>query len=397
MFARRTSVLTFLLGAAGLFALPVQLDAQCTGPSFDAGLHVEGGGSGSAGEIASGDVNGDGRTDLVVPGQGANTISIILGNASGAPTVVLVTSVIRPIAAGVGDFNKDGKADLAVSRVTNPSFGDVALAVLLGDGAGGFGPPTDFPAQLSKPLVVADFNNDTNPDVFLGSGSPSSQVLLGNGSGGFSAPINVLVPGSVDVVAADFNNDNKVDLAMVYDSSAFVSVALGDGTGHFGSAASFPVSSARSIAAADLNNDGKLDLVTAGQSDGVSVLLGNGIGNFGTATPITTGFPTTAVALGDFNGDGKPDIATTGQTLFTILIGDGNGGAGPTTNYTTSPSLTNIVTGDLNGDGKVDVALTHCSSCIEAASVFLATAPASCVLRWSWLRDPVPSRLQTEI
>ena len=323
---RRTTSLPVILGAVSLFAAPVQLDAQCIAPSFDAGINVTAGGPGPAGEIASGDFNGDGRTDLVVPRFITNTISVIFGQATGSPTVVLVTSVIRPVAAGVGDFNNDGKPDLVVSHESNPPFFNVSIAVLLGDGAGGFGPPTGFPASLSRPLLVADFNNDNNADVFVGH-SGVSQVLLGNGSGGLGAPMNVLVPFHSAAIAADLNNDGNVDLATVLDSDSGVSVALGDGTGHFTfPPTSFPGNPARSVAATDLNNDGKLDLVTAGQVDGVSVFLGNGMGGFGAATVITTGFPTVSVTVGDFNEDSKSDIATAGDNLVAILLGDGTFG-----------------------------------------------------------------------
>lgn len=372
MLAGRTKLIVmFLVGASCLFK-PTQVNAQCTAPNFDAAINVQAAGPGPRGEFTSGDINGDGITDLVVPRFIANTISVILGNPSGAPTVVLVTSVVRPWTAGVADFNNDGKADLVVTHEPSPPQPTLALAVLLGDGAGAFGAPVDIPASLSQPLTVSDFNNDGNADVFLGNSSTNvSQLYLGNGGGGFSAPLNVVMNNNSDVVAADFNNDGKMDLATAYDGTAQVSVVLGDGTGHFGSAVPFPVSSARSIAAADFNSDGKLDLITAGQNDGVSVLLGNGMGSFGAATAFTTGFPTSAVAVGDFDGDGKADIATAGNSLVGLIIGDGSGGVAQAGNYATSQPAVNIVTGDLDGDTKLDVAVANCSGCADAASIFL--------------------------
>jgi hypothetical protein len=306
-------------------------------------------------QIASGDFNGDGRTDFVVTNAQTNTIYVLLGNASGVPAVVGVNSVIGPRRVGVADFNHDGKPDLAVSHVA--ASGAVSVAVLLGDGAGGFGPPTDFPATDTQPLIIADFNNDGNPDIFLGNNSSnSSEVLLGNGSGGFGAPVSAVVASNVAATAGDFNNDGKTDLIVVNGS---ITVEVGDGTGHFGLLNNFFGNAATSVSAADFNGDGKLDIVTGGQADGISVLLGNGAGSFGAAKSISTGFLTTAVATGDFNGDGKADIVAVGHSTVVIFIGDGNGGFGPATSYTLNQSPVGVTVGDFDGDGKPDVATAN--------------------------------------
>ncbi|HEX6186614.1 MAG TPA: FG-GAP-like repeat-containing protein [Pyrinomonadaceae bacterium] len=321
---------------------------------------------GTAGEIASGDFNDDGRTDVVFPHAGA--VSVLLGKANGAPSVVQITSVSQPAAVGVGHFNNDRKLDLAVSHGFNPSF----VAVLLGDGAGNFGAPVDYAANLSKPVVVADFNNDGHADVFLGNSSTNnSQVLLGDGAGALASPFFVLIPNNSRALSADFNNDGKKDLATVYDGSGFVSVALGDGTGHFGSAMSFPIGTPLfgNLAAGDLNGDGKTDLVTAGQGDGVSVLLGNGMGSFSPASSVSTGFGTAAVSLGDFNADSKMDIATGGGTTLTILLGNGSGSFVATRNYAVADSISNMLVVDGNGDSKSDVVTVNCSGCFGSATL----------------------------
>ncbi len=93
----------YLLLATSL-AFAVSVVGQCVTPSFEAGISVAAGGSGPRGDFASGDFNDDGRTDLVVPRFITNTISVLLGNATGGPTVVLVTSVQGPMAVEVGDF-----------------------------------------------------------------------------------------------------------------------------------------------------------------------------------------------------------------------------------------------------------------------------------------------------
>ncbi len=352
--------------------------AQCVAPAFDAAVVIAAGGPGPAGEIASGDLNGDGRTDLLVPRYITNTISLIFGSPTGTPTVVLLTSVQRPLAVGVADFNHDSKLDLAVSHETSST--SVSVAILLGDGIGGFGAPTEFAASLSRPLVTADFNNDSHPDVFLGNSSTNnSQMLLGNGSGGLAAPFLVGIPNNSKAVAADFNGDGKLDLASEYDGTESISVVLGDGTGHFAAPTFFPINRTLfgNIATGDFNSDSKLDLVVSGQSNGISVLLGNGTGGFGQATSFSTGFSTIGLAVGDFNADGKPDVTTSGSFLVGVLIGDGFGGFASSTGYPLSETPVNIVTGDFNGDNKTDVGTVNCNSCANASTILFGDGSGS--------------------
>jgi hypothetical protein len=374
----RVTFRTFLF-VTTILACAVSAVPQCTAPSFDAGIVVTAGGPGPTGEIASADLNGDGITDILVPRYGTNTVSLIFGSATGTPTVVLLTSVQRPNAVAVADFNHDGKPDLAVSHETSPSTGTF-VAVILGDGAGGFGAPTDYPTSLSQPLVTADFNNDGNVDVFIGNSSTNnSQILLGTGSGGLAAPFTVNTSNNTHAVAVDLNNDGKLDLASELDGGSSLAVVLGDGTGHFGGTSFFPISRTLfgNIAAGDFNNDGKPDLVTSGQSDGISLLLGDGAGGFAPTTNVSTGFSTKGVAVGDFNGDGKLDLTTTGSNFIALLIGNGNGGFVSTTSYITNQSPTNLVTGDFNGDTRLDVSAVNCNSCTSAATIMFGDGHGS--------------------
>jgi len=199
--------------------------------------------------------------------------------------------------------------------------------------------------------MAADFNNDGNPDIFLGNSSTNvSALLLGNGAGGVASNVSVVVPNNQEALAGDFNNDGKNDLLLLNGS---VSLALGDGTGHFGSATTAFVN-VRAARAVDVNADGKLDVVGAGVN-GLSVLLGDGAGGFPTVRNFATGFSAFAVAVGDFDGDGKPDAAAAGSKTVGLLSGDGSGGFGPSTNYTLTQSPISIEAGDVNGDGKLDV------------------------------------------
>ena len=331
---------------------------QCAVPAFRSAVNVDAGSRPP--DIVSGDLNADGRTDLVVPNPGTNEVHVLLGTSSGVPTTTKLTSVNNPTNAGIGDFNRDGKLDLAI---THGEFSTAGISVLIGNGSGGFGTPTNFPTITWKYLVVADFNNDGNADVFIGQES-SAQVLLGNGTGGLGGGSTVNFFNSIGAVPGDFNKDNKLDVALVSDGADFVSLILGDGLGNFSFPKTFPVSNgARSLATADFNNDTNLDLVTAGHVDGFSILLGDGAGNFGTATTVNLGFPSATLMAADFNGDGKPDVAVSGdQSKLALLVGNGNGGFNAPTLYRINTSALDIIAGDFDGDGKADVAITNTSA-----------------------------------
>ena len=294
---------------------------QCAVPTFRSAINVHAGPTPP--DIASGDLNADGRTDLVVPNPGTNEAYVFLGTSSGVPTTTKLTSVNNPTNAGIGDFNRDGKLDLAI---THGEFSTAGISILIGNGSGGFGAPTNFPTNTWKYLVVADFNNDGNADVFIGNDN-AAQVLLGNGSGGLGGGSTVNLFSSIGAVPGDFNKDNKLNVALVSDGLDFVSLIVGDGLGNFSAPKTFPVShGARSLATGDFNNDTKLDLVTAGHVDGFSILLGDGAGNFGAATSVNLGFPSATVTTADFSGDGKPDVAVSGdQSKLALIVGNGNG------------------------------------------------------------------------
>jgi hypothetical protein len=210
----------------------------------------------------------------------------------------------------VGDFNGDGKLDLAVANASSNN-----VSVLLGNGTGGFGAATNYAVGAPPHSVaVGDFNGDGTLDLAVGNnGSNNVSVLLGNGTGGFGTATNYAAGSSPHSVAVgDFNGDGKPDLAVANQNSNNVSVLLGNGNGTFGPAINYAVvTTPESVAVGDFNGDGKPDLAVANGGSGVSVsvLLGNGDGTFGAATDYAVGTRPVSVAVGDFNGDGGPDLA----------------------------------------------------------------------------------------
>ncbi len=187
----------------------------------------------------------------------------------------------------VGDFNGDGRLDLAIADANSNN-----VSVLLGNGLGGFGAPTNFAAGNGpRSVAVGDFNGDGRLDLAVANGfSDNVSILLGNGMGGFGAPTNFAAgDGPYSVTTGDFNGDGRLDLAVANVTSDNVSVLLGNGMGGFGAPTNFAAGDGPvSVTTGDFNGDGRLDLAVANQnSDNVSVLLNNCTSNSPpTITPV---------------------------------------------------------------------------------------------------------------
>jgi len=279
-----------------------------------------------------------------------------------------------PVAAAVGDFNGDGKPDLAV---VNSGSGDVSI--LLGNGDGTFQPAVKYPAGASPSFIaVGDLNGDGKLDLAVANGSANTvSVLLGNGDGTFQPPVQYSVGSSADFVAvADFNGDKKLDLlASSGGSQLTLSILLSNGDATFQPTVitSVPAGAGWGVSAlagvADFNGDGQLDVaLVEGSGDiehiggGVIILLGKGDGTFQPAAtfPIADLLGPSNVATGDFNRDGKADLAVSALTGIFIMLGNGDG----TFSLAPNPQKTHggygfadssLAVADMNGDGKLDL------------------------------------------
>ena len=213
-------------------------------------------------------------------------------------------------------------------------------------------------------MTVADVNDDGNPDLLAAAGT-SVALLLGDGAGGFSAGGTYATGFGTDAVTvADVNGDGQLDLAAAYSGDGAsiaggVSVLLGNNSGGFGAATSYAAGADPSAqTAADVNGDGTPDLIVANALGGdVSVLLGNGFGGFRTAVNYAAGVAPLAVVAADLNGDGKLDLAVAdGFHQVDVLLGDGAGRFGPaTTELAGSAQLVSVSATDMNGDGRPDL------------------------------------------
>ncbi|MGE0886034.1 MAG: FG-GAP-like repeat-containing protein [Blastocatellales bacterium] len=314
--------------------------------------------------LTIGDFNGDGKTDLAVANLNSLDVSVRLGNGLGGFGAVTNFAVEgRPSGIITADFNRDGKLDLAMA---NNSVSSVNVLILLGDGLGGFGIPTGYGVVLPAfGLAAADFNNDEKLDLAVYSSALVS-IMLGDGAGGFSAPANLTVNSvTQDMTIGDFNRDGNADIAVVNNQTTNnVVLFLGDGTGGFSAPTIFNAGdSPRAIIAQDLNGDGKLDLAVGNQgSSNVSVFLGDGSGGFGAATNFAFGPAYGNIIAGDFNADGKADLAcpvANAEGRVSIVLGDGAGGFGSPIYFPTDTSPFALTAGFFNGDGRLDLATAN--------------------------------------
>jgi len=323
--------------------------------------------------VVVGDFNGDGVPDLAVANAGdpqldeqSGSVSLLLGVGDGTfrPGVSL-SAGLSPSSLAMGDFNGDGKLDLAVTDCLSGS-----VWVLLGNGDGSFQEGKSFASDSAangspEGIAVGDFNGDGKSDL----PSPLNRwdtfsLLLGNGDGTFGAAASFAAGGAPEAVAVgDFNGDGIADVAGINSASGTVSLLLGSGNGGFQAAGSFHANSSLfSMVVADFNNDGRLDLVTPG-----SILLGNGDGSFQLPRAIVAGSDPFSAAAGDFNGDGKLDLAIVdnGSSSIFVLFGNGDGTFQPAVTLGTGVPARSVAVGDFNGDSKLDLAVANvgCLNC----------------------------------
>jgi len=315
---------------------------------------------------AVGDFNGDGKLDLAVGNFGSGTISIFLGDGTGHFTSSSLKVGANAAYVVTGDFNGDGKLDLAVG-------GDQAgntISILLGDGTGHFHLVSST-SGISDFVAVGDFNGDGKLDLAV-LGSNAVSILLGDGTGN----LNLASSAGVDfdpwgMAVGDFNGDGKLDLAVCNygpnGSGSTVSILVGDGTGNFTRSSSpFVGYGPVLLAPGDFNGDSKLDFAVANygtnrNGGAVSVLLGDGTGNFTLASSPATGSDPMSVAVGDFNGDGKPDLVTPNQwsNNLSVFLGDGTGSFTLASSPASGSGPWFVAVGDFNGDGTLDLAAAN--------------------------------------
>jgi trimeric autotransporter adhesin len=370
-------------GAAPSFAAPIAFDAA-TNPA----------------SVALGDFNGDGELDLAVANLNSNNASVLLNTTVlGAATIVpdfpqAATPTVGvgsvPVSVAVGDINGDGKPDLVVANFLYNGRVSVLLNTTTpGAATPSFAPEMDFATgRYPRSVAVADLNGDGRPDLVVATGGSNTvSVLLNMTTPGATTPSFAT---SVDfatganpfsLMVADLNGDGKPDLVVANRESDNVSVLLntttpGATTPSFATQVTFAVGNdPESVAVSDLNGDGKPDLVVANYnyhgSGSISVLLntttpGAATPSFAAQVSFAVGNNPESVAIGDFNGDGRPDlvVANHGSNTVSVLLNTTPPGAvvpafAAQVDFATGVRPIAVAVADLNGDGKPDLAFVN--------------------------------------
>jgi hypothetical protein len=325
--------------------------------------------------LLAADFNNDNILDLVGPGP--EGVDLRIGNGDGTFRFGSIAgrNYRSPLGLVYGDFNGDGNLDIAyVSGDSNNITNGKQVIVMLGDGTGKFTLGSAFTSWRGFSLLaVGDFNGDGKLDIAASQGTTLG-IYLGNGDGTFTSFKTYPFPGAGNgqdaggdaIIAADFNGDGKLDLLTLNQyGDIYLLTGMGDGTFRYPPAliTSYPIGcgAPSSLEVSDFNKDGALDIAfcTHGQ---LGVAMNNGDGTFQTPVfyPASDSYE---IATGDFLSNGNTDIVISDNITNQFLLLPGNGDGTfqseelvtlPTANVTGDLA---IAVGDFNDNGLLDFVL----------------------------------------
>ncbi len=330
--------------------------------------------------IVSCDFDKDGKPDIASANSGTSNISVLRntgfnGLISFAPKVDFVAGT-QPVSMTIGDFNGDGREDIAIARY-NPSF----LSILINTsnpGSISFAPVVNLTnAGNPKAITSGDFDGDGMIDLAVANTVAGSVSILRNntikciGTLSFVTLINITTGISPEgITAGDFDGDGKIDLAVANTGSATFSLlknTSNNGTISFAPKVDYITGNGPvGIAWGDIDGDNKLEIVTANYSaNKISVFRNISIPGTITFSPkvdFITGTQPNSVSIMDLNGDNKLDIAVVNFvtnsliSVFRNLSSSGTISLAPKVDFTTGTQSKNVSLTDFDGDGKPDLA-----------------------------------------
>lgn len=323
--------------------------------------------------MAVGDMNNDGRPDIVTVSQVKDRISLLANQPDNSFVNSTNRDLSNPRSIAIADLDGDGNQDLIATNGGKGSSKE-GLSIFMGNGDGTFQDRVRYDLEnASRAIVAQDVNGDGKPDVVVAANEKLA-VFLNNGDGtlmriakykGFESRI-------AEIIVADVNNDSAPDLLAATPKQDGVSILFGNlaspgvpaGTFNDPPVVVFGGRDVIAVQAADFNDDGKVDLAVANSGfrvSGLNVLIGHGDGTFEPRNPYKTDDFSESVQVADFTGDGKLDIMI-GSAVgpYQFFTGDG------TANFTLTDQVIGgaskqrgvdrTVTADFNLDGKIDLA-----------------------------------------
>jgi hypothetical protein len=319
--------------------------------------------------VVAGDFNGDGKQDLATANSGSGNVSILLGDGRGyfAPANNLAVDA-APLALAAADFDGDGTDDVAVLANGAPKYPSYMIKVIPGSSASDYAVKTIFAGLPALSIISGDWNRDGHPDLAATAYGGTNIIFLGDGAGGFASPRYCNWANHSNWLAsADVDGDGNPDI--VVNDYGSMRICFGDGQGNYANGAKsfFAQSASMSTAAVmvDLNGDQNADLAIAdGNSRAVSVMLNDGMGGFAPAIDYQLGGRTDIVIAADFNRDAKLDLAAANYDNGTVSVlhGDGMGGFLAPTVVRSLFDVVAMASADFNGDGRPDLAVASQSS-----------------------------------
>lgn len=324
-------------------------------------------GSGTA-SVASADFNGDGNADFVTANSGTNSVNVYLGDSQGGFSPGASYSVgVDPVFVATADLNGDGKPDIiAVSQGDANNAG--SIAILLGNGDGTFTAKTPLtPGQDPQAVTIGDFNSDGKMDLAVvdqgDTMNPSVvEVYFGNNDGTFASSFSIPVGSNPrGIASARLTKNGSLDLVVYNVRGCSLTILQNQGNGtsfvnvntlFVGQCAFFGP-----IAIDDLNGDGLPEIIVDSSYDHIQVFRNNDNYQFSSAV-FPAHFAPVAIATGDFDGDGHKDVASVngnGNTTLSLLRGLGDGTLAPPINFAVGTNANSLAIADVNHDGLPDL------------------------------------------